>query len=330
VIFRDIQKCDKRKLVFKIIYGYTKTMIRNQFITYSLNPIKVRFYCSFMITLFILTMNISPRSFAADTVRILKPPVEQEKRTLHKQEVILRALQVTEPEFGPFSINSFTVDMTPDRALQYIEEGKIINTFIVPKIQEWEAFATPIKIPIRLGLLSYRLLLIHQEKLSLFKEVKTFEQLSQLTAGLQADWLTTEVFNKLNMKVMEASNFEGLFLMLDKSRFDYLPRAIYEVYDELQIRQNNLENVVVEPNIALYLPMFSYIYVSKNEPRLSKRLQLGLEKLLESGEMKSMLDKYYKEDIDRANLKQRTIIQIPNPNFTDEDMKNIQPFLYKY
>lgn len=94
------------------------------------------------------------------------------------------------------------------------------------------------------------------------------------------------------MKIMETSIFEGVFLMLDKSRFDYLSRAIHEVYDELQIRQDNLENVVVEPNIALYLPIFP-VYVSKNEPRLSQRLQLGLDKLLESGEMKAILDKYY-------------------------------------
>jgi ABC-type amino acid transport substrate-binding protein len=301
-------------------------MITNQLIVHLLHSSKVCFYGTLLPSIFTLVMSVSFQVTAIDTVRILKPPVEKEKRTLHKEEVILRALQVTTPEFGSFLIESVTVNMTPDRALQYIEEGKIINTFIVPKNPEWEAFSTPIKIPIRLGLLSYRLLLIHRDKLPLFKEIKTFKQLSQLTAGLQADWITTEVFNALDMKVMEASNFEGLFLMLDKSRFDYIPRAIYEVYDELEIRQDNLDNVVVEPNIALYLPMFSYIYVSKNTPRLSRRLQLGLDKLLKSGEMKAILNKYYKEDIERANLQDRKIIEIPNPNFTEEDMKDIHNF----
>ncbi|MDO6444477.1 hypothetical protein Q4493_01690 [Colwellia sp. 1_MG-2023] len=267
--------------------------------------------------------------YALDTVRFLKPTKGHEKRTLHKDEVILRALQLTEPEFGDYKIDTFTVDMTPSRAQQYIKEGKVLNTFINPSNKEWDKHAIAIKIPIRLGLISYRLLLVNKANLPAFKEVKTLEQLSQLTAGLQSSWVTTKVFNELEMSLVKSHTFEGLFLMLNKQRFDYLPRAIYEAYDELNIRKERIKNVVIEPNLALYLPMVTYIYVSKTEPRLARRLKLGLEKLLASGELKTILDKYYEEDIKRANLKNRTIIEIPNPNFTDQTVLEENLYWYK-
>ena len=159
--------------------------------------------------------------------------------------------------------------------------------------------------------------------------MKTFEQLSQLTAGLQSSWVTTEIYNELEMNLVKSHTFEGLFLMLNKQRFDYLPRAIYEAFDELNVRKAQIENVVIEPNIALYLPMVTYIYVSKTEPRLATRLKSGLEKLLVSGELKTILDKYYEEDIKQADLKNRTIIEIPNPNFTDQSVLKENLYWYK-
>ncbi|MDT0602954.1 hypothetical protein [Thalassotalea castellviae] len=283
-----------------------------------------------LVTLFcLIQIGLPIKVYATDTVRFLKPLKGHEKRTLHKDEVILRALQITEPEFGDYQFETLQVDITPDRARQYIQEGKILNTFINPSNSKWDEYAIPIKIPLRLGLISYRLLLVNKDKLSVFKEVKTFAQLSQLTAGLQSSWVTTEIFTELEMNLVKSHTFEGLFLMLNKQRFDYLPRAIYEVFDELDIRKGHLTNVVIEPNIALYLPMVTYVYVSKTEPRLAKRLKIGLEKLLVSGELKTILDKYYQEDIKRADLKNRTIIEIPNPNFTDKAVLKENLYWYK-
>jgi ABC-type amino acid transport substrate-binding protein len=284
---------------------------------------------SLITLIFIISLGLPLTVYATDTVKYLEAAQSHEKRTLHKDEVLLRALQLTEPEFGDFTIDKIKVEMSPTRARRYIEEGHLINTFILPVNKKWEPHAIPIKIPLRLGLISYRLLLVNKEKLPLFKEVKTLEQLSQLTAGLQSGWVTTEIFNELGIKTVESYTFEGLFLMLNKQRFDYLPRAVYEIFDELTLRQDKIKNVVVEPNLALFIPKVTYLYVSKTEPRLAKRLKLGLEKLLSSGELKAILDKYYQEDIKRADLKNRTIIEIPNPYFTDTAVLKENLYWYK-
>ena len=112
--------------------------------------------------------------------------------------------------------------------------------------------------------------------------------------------------------------------MLKRSRFDYIPRAIYEAYDELESRQPDLKNIVVEPTLALYLPMATHIYISPQEPRIARRLEIGLRKLIANGEIKTILDKYYAEDISRANLKNRRIIKISNPTYRGNNIENNQ------
>lgn len=62
--------------------------------------------------------------------------------------------------------------MTPERALYYIGDGKIISYLIVPSNQEWEAYSTPVKIPLRLGLFSHRLQLINRDKSLFLKSLK--------------------------------------------------------------------------------------------------------------------------------------------------------------
>lgn len=265
-----------------------------------------------------MASSVSLQVQAVDTVKILKPLLGKDKRSKHKDEIILRALQVTEDEYGPYEFQTIDGDMSPGRALISMQEGKIINTFIAPSDKEWNANTTVIKIPVRQGLLSYRLLLVNKNSLDKFKQVNTLADLKNLTAGLHSDWVTTDVFNQLGMKVLTAHNYEGLFLMLSRNRFDYMPRAIYEVYDELNNRETKLKDVVVEPSIALYLPMVSYVYISPKEPRLAKRIEKGLRKLVSTGEIKTILHKYYEEDITRADLKNRKIIKIDNPEFNDQ------------
>ena len=108
--------------------------------------------------------------------------------------------------------------------------------------------------------------------------------------------------------------------MLNNDRFDYFPRAIYEVYDELENRQNILKDIVVEPTLALYIPTASYVYVSHEKPRIAQRLKYGLQQMVKNGELKVLFNKYYKEDIIRADLQNRKIIKIKNSYFNKQDI----------
>ncbi len=116
--------------------------------------------------------------------------------------------------------------------------------------------------------------------------------------------------------------------MLNRHRFDYIPRGVYEIYDELNSRQAMLKDIVVEPTIVLHIPTSSYVYVSLTEPLLAKLIESGVHKLLASGELKEILNKYYANDIKRANLSERKIFEIENPYYNPKDKLNYNNLLY--
>lgn len=267
----------------------------------------------------LILVSLSFDSYCLDQIKVLRPLLKSDKRTLHKDEVIYRALDLTASEFGPFTFETVDVDMTPGRAFASMKTGELINTYVAPGNKLWDQSTIPIKIPIRKGLLSYRLLLINQADLSKFENVKTLDDLNNLTAGLQTNWATTKVFNEAKINMVVSHTFEGLFLMLEKQRFNYIPRAIYEVFDELENRKSQLKNIIVEPNLALHIPMATFVYVSKNFPEIANRIEVGLQKMVSNGELQTILNKYYAEDINKANLGSRRIIEIKNPYFDDQN-----------
>ena len=264
----------------------------------------------FLVALVFSLLFCATSSIAVDTAKVLKPALDKDKRALHKNEVIYRSLQITEGEFGVFKFETVDLNMHPGRGLESIKDGNLINVGIVPHNSKWDQYTLAVKVPVRQGLLSYRLLLVNKQDLSKYSQVKTLDDLKELTAGLQTNWATTRVFQHLELNHLTGHNFEGLFLMLKKRRFDYIPRAVYEIYDELDNRKDVLNDIVIEPNLALYLPMPSYVYVSPEEPRLAQRIEAGLTKMQNNGELKAIFEKYYAEDISRANLQNRTLINL--------------------
>lgn len=263
---------------------------------------------------------------AVDTVKLSKNLLMDDKRAKYKAEIILKSLQVTEAEFGPFKLIIADKIMTPKRGAISLKNGNIINTYVGPQSKTWDDAGILIPVPVRQGLLSYRLLLIHKSKLSAFSKVKNLSDLSKLKAGLQKDWVVTKVFKENGLGVKTTTNFESLFKMLKSNRLDYMPRGVYEVYDELNMRQSELTDIVVEPTLALHLPMPTYVYVSPNEPRLAERLEKGLLKLIETGIITKILLKYYDEDIKKADIPNRRLISINNPFTPGEDKFNTHRF----
>lgn len=272
-----------------------------------------------MLCLLLLSLQVN----AIDVVKVSTAQSQHSVMFAYKNEVVKRCLVLTEATFGPYEYHVLDVSMNRRRALISLINGAPNNIYIAPGNKEWDEKTLPIAIPIRQGLLSYRLLLVNKEDVAKFSAVNTLDDLKQLTAGLRSGWVTADIFKQLAFKTEISQTFEGLFLLLQNRRFDYLPRSVYEIYDDLAQRPEILANVVIEPTLALLLPMPTYIYVSPKEPRLAKRLEAGLKLMVNNGELQTILTKHYGEAINKAKLKDRKMIEIPNPYFTlTEELKN--------
>lgn len=272
---------------------------------------------------------MSFNTLALDTVKVLRPQWKiPNNHAAYKNMLIKRAMEVTQDEYGPFELKTSPLLMNRFRALTNIIKGETHNLYITPSDPDWDQKAIAIKIPIRLGLLSYRLLLIHKDDLELFSEINTLEQLKMLTAGVRTKWMTTQVFRQQQFDMVESENYNGLFKLLDKHKFHYFPRSIYEIYGELNERENLYKNIVVEPRLALYIPTVTYVYISPKEPLLAKRIEAGLTKLYDSGEILTLIEQYYGSSIDKAQLSTRKIISIENSFYLEADRLNDQKYFY--
>lgn len=264
-----------------------------------------------------LGLSMSACSFCAFALDVIKLQTHQmsQNKAAHSAAVLQRALEITEPEYGAFKLEEVNITMNSARLLQSLITGELINVAYGPERNLWQEKIISVKVPVRLGLLSYRLLLVNKNALDEFKDVDSLDELKKIPVGLHSGWMTTKVLKANQFNTFEAGHFESLFLMLNKHRFDYIPRGIYEIFDELSARQDTLTNLTIEPTIALYIPTLTYVNVSPTQPRLAKRLEAGLITMLNSGELKTLLYQYYGKDIKQANLESRNIIKINNAGF---------------
>ena len=283
----------------------------------------------FIALITLLLSALHPQALLAiDVVNVPTQQSSLDKRANYKHEVIVRALELTKSKFGPYEFNIVDKRLSRSRALRALEEGKLINLYISFANETWDQKAIPVTVPIRLGLLSYRVLLVHKDELHKFANVHSLEDLKKLSVGLQSDWAITDVFRQSGFDVVTGSNFDGTFEMLQYKRFDFLPRGIHEVYDELKIRSGSIKDVVIEPRLAIFLRAVSYAYVSPNHPRIAERIQEGLGQMANNGELLNILNKYHADDIKKAKLGKRKVIFIDNPFFESNDIVDQAEFWY--
>jgi hypothetical protein len=249
---------------------------------------------------------------AMDHIRYEKGQSTLDTRVNYKEAVLKLALEHTVDNYGPYVITTDAPWMNSLQARKQLQSGKQLNVYIAATNKEWEEETLAIKIPVRKGLLNYRLLLIHKDNLDLFDKITTLDQLKQLSAGLLHDWSITSLMEAQGFNIIQGSNYDGLFRMLDFQRFHFIPRGVNEIFSELVQRNAILNNVIIAPNIALYIPTPSYIFVSPQYPRLAKRLEEGFEMMIKDGSFDALFQQYFADDIAKAQLSHRRILKLDN------------------
>lgn len=260
----------------------------------------------------------SSLTLAVDIIKVNHDQSLTDSRTLYKIDVLNKVMQATKEKYGPYEIIMQGPATTNSRAILEVKSGKTINTFLAITTQEWEKNTLPIRIPVRRGILSCRLLATTEDKLPLFEDIKSLEDLKELKVGIKAEWVTTEILKKAGFNVFEANSYEGLFYMLSSGRIDYLVRGVNEIYPELNQRKDTLPNLRVEPNLALHIPAPYYFFVSPHNKKLAQRITEGLEIIIKNKVLDEIFEKYYGDSFMRANLKARRLLRVGNTTLSQK------------
>lgn len=259
------------------------------------------------------------------TVTHIRPEGDIDARNQHFINILDLVLQKTA---GEYKLVACKTKMHQGRALEQLKRGIGIDIVWTMTTKSREKDLLPIRIPLFKGLIGTRLLLINKKDENRFKQIKTSEQLKELSAGQGHDWPDTEILKYNGCKVVESASYDALFKMLQKNRIDYFPRSIEEIWAEAE--QYAGKGLVVEKTIVISYPAAVYFFVNKNNHVLANRLEEGLKRAIADGSFDKLFFERFNEIIERANLSDRIQLNLENPFLTPETPLERKEFWYQY
>lgn len=228
-------------------------------------------------------------------------------------ELLRTALEKTSAEYGPFEMGPAPVVMSKARymaALQ-LNSGEI-NIVWTSTSHEMEQQYLPLRIPLRRGLLGYRIMLIHKDMQSRLDQVKTLDDFKKLNVGQGLGWNDSLLYEGIGMQVTRAK-YGNLFAMTALKRFDVFPRGVNEIFQEHETHSKEHAELAIEKNLLLYYPWPYYFFFNKQDQARARRVEAGLRKMLKDGSFDSIFQKYHAKSIAQANLKGRRLLRLQNP-----------------
>ncbi len=248
------------------------------------------------------------------------PPASSDldTRADYDRAVIDLMLKKSEKEFGAYDLIP-TIPMAQSRALENLREGQLVDVVATTSTTERERDLLPIRHSIHKDLMGIKIFLIRKEDQAKFSKIRKLSELERLVAGQGHDWPDVTIFRTNGLPVSTGTNYEGLFRMLEKKRFDYFPRSLPEVFDE-QVNHAK-QGLVVEETLAIAYPMPAYIFVNKNNTKLAQRIERGFEIALKDGSFQKLFLEKHGANIQKANIGKRRIFQINNPLNPDAEMR---------
>jgi hypothetical protein len=255
-----------------------------------------------------------------DVVIYQRPEAEGDTRNNYHIELLRIALERTTEKYGAVTLKPSKTVMNELRLMKMLAAGKAgIDVVFRPTSIEDEKLLTPVRIPLDRGLLGYRISLIRKEEQPRFSAVKNVAGLKALRLGQQRDWNDVNIYKHNGFTVVTGSDYEGLFRMLARNRFDYFARGLEEVYPEHALYSKTLPQLHVEESIVIHYPFPRYFWVANSTKgaSLRRRLTQGLEAMIADGAFNKIFWQYKGEAIRRARMKHRRVFRIKNPFLPD-------------
>ena len=175
-----------------------------------------------------------------------------------------------------------------------------------------------IRIPVLKGLLGHRIFIIREKEQPKFSKINQLKDLAKLIAGQGTFWEDARVLRSNNIPIVTSNKYQNLFPMLAGGRFDYFPRALHEPWVELKDYQKL--DLAVEQNIMLVYPFAMYFFVSPDNVKLAKQIEVGLDRAIEDGSFDQLFfnNPMIKNALQKAKVSQRKIFYLTNPNMPAE------------
>jgi len=204
-----------------------------------------------------------------------------------------------------------TAELIPqNRALQELGAQRRLDVVWTMTSVEREQQALPVRVPIFKGLFGCRLLLATPAVAERMRGVQTLNDLRQFSMVQGHEWPDAGILQANGIRVVISTSFEAMFEQLRLGRVDAFPRSVEEVWWELE---RHGQGLVIVPNLCLHYPAVVYYFVAPQDTELAQAIELGLQRLRANGALDRLFLKHHGDDLARARLATRKVIELRNP-----------------
>jgi len=262
---------------------------------------------TFIFCIFITVVNTCS---ATDVVRYVVSEKFPDPKTLYFSDLLTLALEQTREEFGDFLLQPIVIETGQERTSIMLERNEFIDVAWRMTSKTLEDRLQAVYVPLLKGMMGYRIFIIPADEQSRFPKNILLSELKAMPVGQGANWADTDILKSNDFAVVEGS-YSNLLKMLTKNRFSYFPRALHEPWQEIE----GNDSLVVEKNLALKYNSPIFFFVNKTNTRLNNRINLGLTKLIQSGEFDIFFTQHAMTSgiLDKAQLSSRTVFELSNP-----------------
>lgn len=242
----------------------------------------------------------------------------KDQRSQYFIDVLRLALDKT-PDLGEcFTLKALQSPMYQARALKSLDKDYGVDIVWSMTSKERETKFLPIRIPLLKGLLGFRTFIIRRIDEEKFANIQSLKELQSLVIGQGRNWPDTKILRANNFSVVEGGSYDGLFKMLQLKRFDYFPRGVTEIWEELLAHQG--KDLIMEQTLLLHYNAPIYFFVSKKNTALAERIERGLILAIKDGTFDTLFmnNSVYKKYFGQLRIESRRTIELNNPFLTAE------------
>lgn len=259
----------------------------------------------------LLSSAVAPLAAAHAAPRRIRIPHVSAKAELERSYAAVLLAQALAAAGMTVSLEP-TPDLIPqNRALQELggHSGRLDVVWTMTSVER-EQQARPVRVPIFKGLYGWRLLLASAGVAERMRGVQNLNELRQFSMVQGLEWPDTSILQANGLNVVVSPSYDAMFKQLRLGRADVFPRSVEEVWWELERYGQGL---TVVPNLCLHYPAAVYYFVAPDDTELAAAIELGLQRLRASGAFERLFLKHHGDDLARAHLSARKVIELHNP-----------------
>ncbi len=210
-----------------------------------------------------------------------------------------------------YKIKNYPQHIPKGRAFQFLAKNQELDVIFGGASIERVAKNRAIHFPLIKGLNGWRVALIKANKHHTFLNTETVNELKTYSLGQSHSWSDSQILDFNGFNLIKGSSYKGMYQMLIRDRFDYFPRSVLEIQDDLNKYQDS--GIVTEPHIMIHYPSAFYFYVNKHNTELADDIEQGLERALNDGCFDRVFNPFFGDIVLQIQQENRRVFHINNP-----------------